>query len=256
MKDLDWETLSGVEEVVKLFKGKVILIRGNSREILPQIPDAYFNTILTDPPYDQTEYMPSLPDGVKKEFAKEFRRLLKFNGNLILFCGYLDKWKWYYILKEAPLIFKREIIWVYGNPSNTPAPNNIQASHETALWFAKTDKHYFKQKVLHRSWINVPVPSGILCPEWIPDKKIYVTPKPITLLKPLLKFSTPEGGKVLDPFMGTGSTNVASLKLHMSSVGIEKRRRIFEIAVSRLSDIENATKGQVKLTEILNGNGD
>ena len=256
MKDIDWETLDGVEEVVKLFKGSVIMIRGNSRKILPQIPDSRFNTILTDPPYDQTEYMPSLPDRVKKEFAQEFRRLLKYDGNLILFCGYLDKWKWYYILRAASMIFKREIIWVYGNPSNIPAPNNIQASHETALWFAKTDRHYFKQKVLHRSWINVPVPSGILKPEWIPDKKIYVTPKPIGLLKPLLGFSTPEGGWVLDPFMGTGSTNVASLKMHMHSVGIEKRRRIFDVAVSRVQELENRQKGQVKLTDIIANNGD
>ena len=42
------------------------------------------------------------------------------------------------------------------------------------------------------------------------------------------------GDRVLDPFMGTGTTNVAAAKWGRNSLGVEVDPRYFDIAVKRL----------------------
>jgi len=214
---------------VKLDKARLYL--ANCFDLLPFIEDESIDLILTDPPYDNTRYMPSLTRIQKETVAKEFKRVLKRTGNLLLFCGFDDKWTWYEILKEAGLKFRREIIWVYDNPSNYPPPKNIQASHETCLWFSKLSKrYYFKQGVMLRTWVNCPTPSGILREFEV----LNITPKPVPLLIRLIEFSCPLGGLVLDPFMGTGSTGVACMKTGRRFIGIEIKRKYFDLAVERV----------------------
>ena len=50
----------------------------------------------------------------------------------------------------------------------------------------------------------------------------HPTVKPIALMEWLVKLVTPEGGVVLDPFMGSGSTGVACANLGRRFVGIER----------------------------------
>jgi len=213
---------------VNLEKAKLLL--ADCFEVLPSIEDGSIDLVLTDPPYDNTKYMPSLTRIQKEIVAKEFRRVLKRTGNLLLFCGFSDKWIWYDILKEAGLKFRREIIWVYDNPSSYPSPRNIQASHETCLWFSKLERRYhFKKGVMLRTWINCPTPSGLLKEFEV----LNITPKPVPVLTKLIEFSCPLGGLVLDPFMGTGSTGVACMKTGRIVIGIESKKKFFNLAVER-----------------------
>jgi DNA modification methylase len=137
------------------------LKNGDAFELIKEIPDKSIDLVFTDPPYDQTEYMAELPDNKKKEIGKEFYRVLKRTGNLAIFCGYIDKWKWYNILTNIGFKFVREIIWVYPNPSGfrPMARNGIRkfiASHETILWFVKSDDYYFNS-------------DGLVEPDWIEE---------------------------------------------------------------------------------------
>jgi site-specific DNA-methyltransferase (adenine-specific) len=45
--------------------------------------------------------------------------------------------------------------------------------------------------------------------------------KPIALIAALIKQSTVKGGLVLDPFLGSGTTAIAALKLNRRFIGIE-----------------------------------
>lgn len=49
----------------------------------------------------------------------------------------------------------------------------------------------------------------------------HPTVKPLGLLSYLLRLVTPPGGRVLDPFCGSGTTNLAAMRLNMESVGID-----------------------------------
>jgi len=62
----------------------------------------------------------------------------------------------------------------------------------------------------------------------------HPTIKSIELMKYLITMITPPNGKVLDPFMGSGSTGVAAVRLGFDFIGIEKQKEYFEIAKKRI----------------------
>lgn len=63
----------------------------------------------------------------------------------------------------------------------------------------------------------------------------HATVKPLSLMAYLLKLcSTPSGGAVVDPFMGSGTTLMAAKSLGRPCVGIEREERFCEVAARRL----------------------
>jgi|SRR6185437_13075463 len=63
----------------------------------------------------------------------------------------------------------------------------------------------------------------------------HPTQKPLGILRPLIEYSCPLDGVVLDCFMGSGSTLVAAKDAHRRAIGIEIEERYCEIAAERLS---------------------
>jgi len=70
-----------------------------------------------------------------------------------------------------------------------------------------------------------------------PRANPHPTVKPIKLMEYLIKLVTREGGVVLDPFMGSGSTAVACVRLGRNFVGIEKEKEYIKIINARLSQV-------------------
>jgi site-specific DNA-methyltransferase (adenine-specific) len=66
----------------------------------------------------------------------------------------------------------------------------------------------------------------------------HPTVKPTALMEWLVKLVTPEGGVVLDPFMGSGTTGVACANLGRRFVGIEREWPYMQIAGPRGSGRE------------------
>jgi DNA modification methylase len=62
----------------------------------------------------------------------------------------------------------------------------------------------------------------------------HPTVKPQELMKYLIRMVTPEGGIVLDPFMGSGSTGMAAKDLGVDFIGIEQSVDYIEIAKNRI----------------------
>lgn len=67
------------------------------------------------------------------------------------------------------------------------------------------------------------------------SKNDHPTVKPIALMRYLIKLITPEGGKVLDPFMGSGSTGMAAVLEGKDFVGMEMDKDYLEIAEARVA---------------------
>ena len=65
----------------------------------------------------------------------------------------------------------------------------------------------------------------------------HLTVKPVTLLSHLVKLFTTEGQVVLDPFMGSGSSGIAALKMNRKFIGIEIDTGNFEISSKRIGEI-------------------
>ena len=75
----------------------------------------------------------------------------------------------------------------------------------------------------------------------------HPTVKPVELMEYLINMVTPKRGTVLDPFMGSGTTGVASKNLSREFIGIELDPEYFKIAESRI----NNTTSQVRLDDLI-----
>lgn len=66
------------------------------------------------------------------------------------------------------------------------------------------------------------------------DGAVHPTQKPVKLMTFCLKFAGDEYQSVIDPYMGSGSTGVAAIRLGKSFLGIEREPRYFAIARKRI----------------------
>lgn len=66
------------------------------------------------------------------------------------------------------------------------------------------------------------------------SQNFHPTVKPIRLMEYLVRMITPPGGRVLDPFMGSGTTGVACARLGFDFIGIEREAQYLEIARKRI----------------------
>ena len=85
----------------------------------------------------------------------------------------------------------------------------------------KTQFNSFYSKVLH----DKPI-SG--------TDKHHPTQKPISICEKLIILSSQEGQTVLDPFMGSGTTGIASIRHKRNFIGIELTKEYFDIAKQRI----------------------
>ena len=69
----------------------------------------------------------------------------------------------------------------------------------------------------------------------------HPTVKPVALMKYLVTLVTPAGGKVLDPFTGSGSTGMAVVELGMEFTGCELDPDYVDIATKRIQAWHNKT---------------
>ena len=121
------------------------------------------------------------------------------------------------------------LIW---NKTNTmPLYSNTYLSDkEYCLYFRKSGycqpKNYEDAKTVYYSTIN------------IKDKKLYGHPtiKPVELIRKIIRNSSKENDLVLDCFLGSGTTAVASILENRNYIGYEINKKYYEIAKKRISD--------------------
>lgn len=67
------------------------------------------------------------------------------------------------------------------------------------------------------------------------DDNNHPTVKPISLMEWLIELYSPEGGLILDPFCGSGTTGIAAQNLKRQFVGIDKDKHYIEISEKRIN---------------------
>ena len=113
------------------------------------------------------------------------------------------------------------------------------------------NKSYFKHQLEYVIWGSAgelakrtpgkdpgPFPGVYRYPVKQTDKH-HQTGKPTPLMVDLCRI-VPEGGTILDPFMGSGTTGVAAARLGYDFIGVERERFYFEVAKRRIAE-EGAT---------------
>ena len=166
----------------------------------------------------------------------KYSKLLDKNGSMIIFCSY----RFISFLIEAcessesGLEVKDILVWQKSNPM----PRNIKRRYvqdmEFALWAVKKGAKWTFNKPddvpYLRSIFQSPTVSGR-------EKLGHPTQKSIKLMERLVEIHTNPGETILDPFMGSGSTGEAAIRLGKNFIGIEKDDKFFNMAEQRLADV-------------------
>ena len=127
-------------------------------------------------------------------------------------------------LEIFPWPFYSELVWDRGG-SVTLNAKKYAPSHEYIYGFGVP--HYWDRR--HDMKMSV----WRVCPER--NVNGHPCPFPIGIALPCIESSTPEGGVVLDPFMGSGTTLRAAKDLCRKAIGIEIEERYCEIAARRMA---------------------
>lgn len=216
-----------------------IIIHGDSVDILPTLEANTFDLLLTDPPYgmnfksgwsdkgkianDKIKDTVTLFENVLRECVP----LLKDDAHFYLF-GNID-----YIDKIRPIIenylnLKNILIW----------DRKVIGMGDLKTYGNSYDIIYFGY---NKKWkeLNGTRDRDILSFSRVdPSKNIHPTEKPVDLLEYLIKKSTNENGKVLEPFAGGGSTLVACKNTNRLATGIELEAHYVELINKKIHYVD------------------
>lgn len=228
-------------------------------EGLKKIPDNSVDLVLTNPPYniDFSKY-DSLTDGtgrkfhyteklswdkkvnidmkeLSKELFKEFNRVLKESGSVVIFGS--QEWAYYYYYEPAiknNFDLKCQIIWIKSNPIPQLRHKNYRSAHENIIWFARYNEkkclftfNFINQKEM-KNVFEFPILQG-------KERLNHPTQKPLKLIRKLVQIHSNEEDLVLDCFMGIGTTAVACKQLGRKFIGFEIIPEYCKIAEKRLA---------------------
>lgn len=116
----------------------------------------------------------------------------------------------------------------WAKPSSRPMPGGFSASCEYVVWGSAG--------AIERDYEN-----GIYAPGFFransPRNREHLTQKPVEVMRELIKIC-PEGGTILDPFMGSGTTGVAAMIEGRKFVGAEMIEHYREISERRIREAQ------------------
>lgn len=210
---------------------------------------------------------PELNHEFNLEWLRRCQRVLKPNGTIWVSGTHHVIFSIGYALQQLGYKILNDIAWEKPNPPPNLSCRYFTHSTETVLWAAKNEKskHLFNYQemrkvtgkqmktVWRRSEFAGEAESPELNPIWTltapnGDEKEFgkhPTQKPVGLLERCLLASTHEGDLVLDPFLGGGTTAVASARLKRGCVGIELDEAHSKLSVKRLESESDKGNGEL-----------
>lgn len=242
---------------------------GDCREVLAKLPDASVDLVVSSPPYNigkeyevKRELQHYLDE--QRKILKECYRVLKPTGSIFWQVGSFSHKgtlvpldiKFFPILEDLGMQPRNRIVWV--RQHGLHATKKFSARHETILWFTKDDEYYFDLDAIRvpQKWQNKKSFRGenkgeLTChPDgknpgdvWVfqnvkhnhEEQTIHPAQFPEGLIARIMLATVPEGGVVLDPFMGTGTVAVVARDHDRHFVGAELDESYHKVAMRRLS---------------------
>lgn len=232
--------------------GTVTLYHGDMLELLPQMPKA--DAVITDPPYGETSLQWDVwPDGWPAVAALVAPQMWCFGSMRMFWSEGPDFEAWN---------LAQEIVWEKHNGSNS-ANDRFRRMHELALHFYRGKwsdlykcpqyTHDAVQKSVRRSknrtaqWGDIGqsayvsedggprLQGSVIYARSCHGYAVNETQKPEDIVAPLLQYSVPPGGLVIDCFAGSGTTGAVARKTGRRAILIEKRESQCIEIVRRLS---------------------
>lgn len=179
-------------------------------------------------------------------------------------------WMAAFALRESGWYLRQDIIWAKGNPMPESVKDRCTKSHEYIFLLTKSRKYYFDNESIKEPAVTQPkardknkegyqadYPKGdrfssgervygadgmrnkrdVWNVNIKPCKEAHFATFPDTLIEPCVLAGCPEGGIILDPFMGAGTTGMVAKRNNRNYVGIELNSNYIQIAESRINNI-------------------
>lgn len=216
------------------------------------------NHIITDPPYNISkdnnfDTLRNPRKGVDfgewdkyfdlYSWISDYSKILDTNGSFIIFCSYRFISHIIDSLEKCDLVVKDIIMWKKSNPM----PRNIERRYvqdtEFAVWAVNKKAKWVFNKPKNVSYLRsvyeTPTVSG-------KERTFHPTQKSLALMEKIVQVHTNKDDIILDPFMGSGTTGVASLKNNRKFIGVEIEPEFFEICKVRLNSVDTKEKKPTK----------
>ena len=204
----------------------VTLYQGDCLDILPTLAAGSVDAVVTDPPYGiaySSGHGASWQNAqIYGDHSTELRdTVLSLFPNLP--AAVFGSWK-----MPPPTGTRATLIWDKG-----PA---FGMGDLAFPWKPSWEEIY----ILGNGWQgrrDEGVLRGHIVVSWESKGRSHPNEKPVSLIVELLK-KLPDALTVLDPFMGSGTTGVACMKLGRNFIGIEKDAGYFAIAQRRIAEAQ------------------
>lgn len=265
---------TGDTELSEVRKEKNYLVSAESNiDFVKKIPDSSLQLIVTSPPYNigkAYEKIISIDDYVKQqnnlitllyEKLKEGGSICWQVGNHVAKDGeiYPLDILLYPIFKNLGLTLRNRIVWHFEHGLHSK--KRLSGRYETILWFTKGDQYVFNldpirvpSKYPNKKHFKGPKAGQLSCNPlgknpgdvWIIpnvkanhcEKTIHPCQFPVELIERLVLSLTNKNDSVFDPYMGVGSSVIASVKNDRFGYGCDIEKQYVDIAQERLSLLE------------------
>lgn len=181
----------------------------------------------------------------------ELQRLVKPTGSIWIHATYHNAGVVNVACQMLGLEIINEVAWYKRNAFPNLSARRLTASHETLLWVhtgGKKRKYLFNYdavKAAHFPEDRLKERGKQLRTVWdIPNNKAreelshgsHPTQKPLRLTERLMLISGLEGGRLLVPFLGSGTEVIAGLRAGMHCTSFEVEPAYFRLACARITD--------------------
>lgn len=251
-------------------KTKHVIVVADVLECLKKIPDESVQLIIADPPYniDIAEW-DCYEDYIvwASEWIKEAYRVLKKNGNIVIFGGFqfqntgrADLLELvHYIRNNTKFKLVNVIIWYYKN--GISARRFFSNRHEEIMWFAKTNKYIFNlddirikydketlalykkdKRLKEENLIKGKNPTNVWEISRLNSNSLervgHPTQKPEAVIERIVKSMSLEGEIVFDLFAGSAITMKVCIENGRHSIGCDVDSSVVDYAEKQLRKIQ------------------
>jgi DNA modification methylase/ParB-like chromosome segregation protein Spo0J len=234
------KTQKAIEIIEKVYESNCNIYHGDCLEYIKTIADKSIDCLITDPPYGVDIQFGAYDNQLSRKIANdensqdalclldkmliEVKCKLKDNAHLYIFCN----WKIYPDFSKIisnHFQIKNVIIWDKLFMGMGDLKGNYSSSYEMIIFAGGNREFLNRPKNIIQCRFN--------------DERFHNTQKPIDLIKQLIENSTDVNELVFDPFLGSGSTVVASKQLKRNYIGCEIDEQNYKITLKRIQDLDN-----------------
>lgn len=237
------------------------IIQGDCLEVLKQFPDKIFDLLVTDPPYEFLSTEKSLIGGGFFKNSPKYKGGYKEGEESVLSNIHSS-----FGIKYNPLEFLQLIqtklkvfnAYIFTNKTLISTYLNFAEQNnyffDILLWLKKSpmplnNSHYLidKEYIIYIRENGATFNSNLGFTNYFTysfaqstkKESDHPTAKPLSILEKLIKISSKENDLIIDPYSGSASTYIASIKQGRKCIAIEKNENFYQQSLKRVQFYNN-----------------